>query len=79
MSYCQRQLHSITCVLHHVFTLYHLFRKDAYKLIQEFEFGRLLDGRAVAAGKIHVGPGDDSNPQVWQDGGDEKKTNGRDK
>ncbi|CAK9068790.1 unnamed protein product [Durusdinium trenchii] len=40
---------------------------DAYKLIQEFEFGRLLDGRAVAAGKIHVGPGDDSNPQVWQE------------
>lgn len=36
---------------------------DAYELIQEFEFGR-LDGRAIAAGKLHVS---NVGHQMWQD------------
>ncbi len=36
---------------------------DAYELIQEFEFGR-LDGRVIAAGKLHVS---NVGHQMWQD------------
>ena len=36
---------------------------DAYRLLQEFEFGR-LDGRIIAAGRLHTAE------QMWQDLGD---------
>ena len=33
---------------------------DAYRLLQEFEFGR-LDGRIIAAGRLHF------TAEMWQD------------
>ena len=40
--------------------------EDAYRLIQEFEFGRLMDGRVLAAGKLHVGSLE-PDVHMWQD------------
>ena len=38
--------------------------EDAYRLLQEFEFGRLGEGRGLAVGRLHCAAQD--NP-VWQD------------